>query len=69
MKDPWPIHLTTTDEVQAQGWAAEARDEDGHLISTHAPFKEGDETIADWILECTRAGETVTFFPVRESDG
>ena len=33
MKDPRPVHLTTTEEVRAQGWIAEARDDDGHLMS------------------------------------
>ena len=36
MKSPAPIHLTTTAEVAAGGWVAEARDNDGHLISTLA---------------------------------
>ncbi|WP_323775988.1 hypothetical protein [Leisingera sp.] len=36
MKDPKPINLTTTDQVRAQGWVAEARDADGHLVSTQA---------------------------------
>lgn len=36
MKDPMPINLTTTAEVRAQGWVVEARDADGHLVSTQA---------------------------------
>ena len=33
MKDPSPVHLTPTSEIEARGWAAEARDCDGHLMS------------------------------------
>lgn len=36
MKNPSPINLTTTSEVRLQGWVAEARDADGHLVSTQA---------------------------------
>ncbi|MBO9459012.1 hypothetical protein [Labrenzia sp. R5_0] len=36
MKDPNPINLTPSSEVEASGWVAEARDKDGHLISTMA---------------------------------
>ena len=64
MEKPNPVNLTTTDEIKSRGWAAESRDADGHLISCHAPFEEGDSGIADWILECTRDGETVTFWPL-----
>lgn len=63
MENPNPVNLTTTDEMKSLGWIAESRDADGHLISCHAPFDEGDEGIADWILERTCDGETVTFFP------
>ena len=34
MKNPAAINLKTPAEVEAQGWAAEARDDDGHLCST-----------------------------------
>lgn len=63
MKDPWPIHLTTTEEIKAQGWAAESRDSDGHLLSTTAPIEADDCTVLEWIIDCTKRGETVTFFP------
>ena len=36
MNDPMPVNLTPTSEIEARGWAAEARDSDGHLISTVA---------------------------------
>ena len=36
MQNPMKINLTTSDEVRAQGWVAEARDADGHLVSTQA---------------------------------
>ena len=36
MKNPNPINLVTTEQVRARGWIAEARDDDGHLISTVA---------------------------------
>lgn len=36
MENPGAIHLTPTQEVEAKGWAAEARDKDGHLVSTTA---------------------------------
>lgn len=63
MKDPMPVNLTTSEEMQARCWAAEARDSDGHLISCHVEVEDGDEYIAEWINECTKNGETVTFFP------
>lgn len=37
MRDPKPVNLWTPDEVRAAGWAAEARDADGHLMSFVAP--------------------------------
>ncbi len=39
MHEPRPINLMTDDELRAQGWAAVARDADGHAMSVHAPFK------------------------------
>lgn len=36
MKDPFPVNLTPTSEIEARGWVAEARDSDGHLVSTVA---------------------------------
>lgn len=64
MKDPSPIHLMTSAEVRANGWQAESRDTDGHLISTHAPFDEDDaEGIVWFVKEATARGETVTIWP------
>lgn len=60
MKDPKPINLKTTEEIREAGWQAESRDADGHLIGMHAPIYADDEGIAEWIVECTEAGETVT---------
>lgn len=61
MKDPYPINLMTRDEVRKLGWAGEARDQDGHLISTTA-LDQHDTDINRWILEMTERGCTVTFF-------
>ena len=63
MKNPNPINLMTSEEARKLGWQAESRDPDGHLISLHAPVEASDETIAEWIVECTSRGETVTFWP------
>lgn len=63
MKNPFPVNLQTSAEVRAQGWQAESRDSDGHLISCHAPIEADDTGIAEWIAECTSRGETVTFWP------
>lgn len=62
MKNPNPVNLQTSEEIRKQGWQAESRDADGHLISCHAPISVDDD-IAQWIVECTSAGETVTFWP------
>lgn len=66
MKDPWPIHLTTTEEVRAQGWVAEARDEDGHLVSTQAwldaaPVNENLLMLGEFINDY-QTDRTVTVF-------
>ncbi len=63
MKDPKPVNLQTSTEVWKAGWRAESRDADGHLISCHAPISAEDTGLAEWIVECTKAGETVTFWP------
>jgi hypothetical protein len=63
MKNPFPVNLQTSAEVRGQGWQAESRDADGHLISCHAPIEANDGNIAEWIVECTSRGETVTFWP------
>jgi hypothetical protein len=62
MRDPKPIHLSTPDEVRAGGWLAEARDSDGHLITTISP-EASDESLGEWLRECTRDGLTVANFP------
>ena len=56
MKNPRPIHLTPTKDVESAGWAAEARDKDGHLISTVAwhdfiSTNENLKTLSDFIAE------------------
>lgn len=61
MKDPKPINLLTTAEVRELGWRAEARDDDGHLISTHAGF-ETDRSMIEYLKESFRHGESVTIF-------
>ncbi len=63
MKNPNPVNLQTSQELRAQGWQAESRDADGHLTSWHAPIDADDRGIAEWIMECTSSGETVTFWP------
>jgi molybdopterin synthase sulfur carrier subunit len=63
MKSPSPANLQTSEEIREKGWQAESRDADGHLTSCHAPIKADDPGIAEWIVECTSRGETVTFWP------
>lgn len=63
MKNLNPVTLQTSEEIREKGWQAESRDADGHLISCHAPIEADDPGIAEWIVECTRNGETVTFWP------
>ncbi|WP_147127830.1 hypothetical protein [Shimia ponticola] len=58
MQNPSAIHLTTTAEVKEQGWIAEARDSDGHLVSTLAwvdteTKNEGLQAIGDFISDWT----------------
>ena len=62
MKNPSPINLMTPEEVRAQGWAAETRDSDGHLIRTNAAF-ENDADIVWLVREAMEHGETVTIWP------
>lgn len=61
MQDPKPVNLMTTAEVRALGWRAEARDEDGHLISMHAAFGS-TETLVNYLRESAEHGEHVTIF-------
>lgn len=67
MRDPMPINLTSSDDVRAGGWQAEARDSDGHLISTHAPF-DSDESIVWYVREALKHGETITIWPVAKGE-
>lgn len=62
MENPKPIHLMTPAEVRRNGWQAEARDRDGHLISMNAPFQT-DEDIVEFVRENINDGNTVTIWP------
>jgi hypothetical protein len=62
MHDPKPIHLMTQTEVRAGGWIAEARDSDGHLITTISP-EASNESLGEWLRDCTTDGLTITNFP------
>lgn len=69
MKKPNPVNLTASAEVEALGWAAEARDSDGHLISTQAWLKqlsinENIKDLGEFITEYDGVGGTaVQIFP------
>lgn len=63
MKNPFPVQLKTSEEVRKEGWAAEARDADNHLMSTHAPFRSDGELLR-YMLEGKREGWTVTVWPI-----
>lgn len=55
------VRRTTDAELQAAGWAAWSRDDDGLLCTCHAPF----ERMNDWkayVLEETARGYRV-FYP------
>lgn len=70
MKNPNPINLMTTKEVQDLGWAAEARDRDGHLISTvgfldDVPINENLKSLGEFIAECEAEGHVVQVFSER----
>lgn len=60
-RNPKPINLVTTDEARASGWAAEACDADGHLMTTHAPFS-GDAEFMRYANECEAEGWDLTVF-------
>ena len=69
MRDPMWINLKTPEEVRAEGWQAESRDADGHLVATHVPFgADDDEGIAWFVREATSRGETVTIWPMNAGD-
>jgi hypothetical protein len=61
MENPKPVHLTNTAEIQALGWAAESRDSDGHLMTTHAPFSTNKER-DKYCAEEKARGHIVTVF-------
>ena len=67
MRAPNPINLQTPQEVRAAGWAAEARDKDGHLVTVRARL--GND--AEWgrfIREETAMGFTVTIWPITDKE-
>ena len=68
MKNPSPINLMTPEEVRAQGWSAETRDSDGHLIRTNAAFVR-DADILWLVREAMEHGETVTIWPQARAGG
>jgi hypothetical protein len=59
MKDPKPLHLSDDDYFRGLGWAAVARDTDGHAVGCHAPFVSEKERRAYFVTEAKR-GCTVT---------
>jgi len=70
MKHPMPINLMTTHEVEEQGWVAEARDMDGHLISTLAfrgdiPINENLRSLGEFIADYEDDGCVVQVFTGR----
>lgn len=62
MRDPKAVNLVTSEKVRADGWQAESRDADGHLISTHAPFDD-DAELSEYVRDETTRGHTVTIWP------
>ncbi len=62
MKEPRAVNLMTQDQCRADGWQAESRDADGHLVTAHAPFDDAAE-IAEYVREETTRGNTVTIWP------
>lgn len=62
MKDPKPVHLKTSETVRSEGWIAEARDSDSHLISVISPDAD-DEQLGQFMREMVADGLTVTAFP------
>ena len=69
MKNPNPVNLITSAEIEMLGWAAEARDGDGHLISTQAwisemSINENIKGLGEFITEYDGVGGTaVQVFP------
>jgi predicted kinase len=62
MKNPQPIHLSTDEYFAGLGWAAVARDADGHAVSCHAKFENEAERRRYLVSEAKR-GCTVTMLP------
>lgn len=62
MKNPNPVNLQTPEEIRALGWLAEARDSDGHVMTVISP-QASDETLGEFMRECTAEGWTVTAWP------
>ena len=59
MIDPKPIHLSDDAYFARLGWAAVARDADGHAVSCHAPF-ENEKERRRYLMAEARRGCTVT---------
>lgn len=67
MQNPMPVNLITQDKVRSLGWAAEARDQDGHLHSTQAWITqiaphENAVRLAEFIIEYA-TDCAITLFP------
>lgn len=62
---PNKINLMTSEEVRSQGWQAESRDKDGHLLSTHVPFTTNAD-IVWFVREALEMGATITVWPVQD---
>jgi hypothetical protein len=54
MKDPKPIHLSDDAYFAGLGWAAVARDSDGHAVGCHAPFESEKEKRRYLVAEAKR---------------
>jgi hypothetical protein len=63
MQMPKPANLYTPAEIRAGGWTAEARDEDGHLMTTHSEFPDA-ASLWLYFSECQREGWTATIWPM-----
>ena len=59
MENPRPVNLMTDDEMRERGWAAVARDSNGHLISSHAPFTSKGE-MGKYLADEYARGLTIT---------
>ena len=67
MKNPNPVNMSTQDEIRKLGWAAEARDSDGHLLSTRAWLKQSEPNenalgLAEFITDYS-SDSVITIFP------